>query len=263
VRPAYFADLDATTLFSARWTAGFTADELHQVEGFDGGHCSFMTTGAIRKLRLLAQAADFVPTTTRSLQQATAVRFAGAEPEYMIIANGIHILFRGEIDADWAERSAAIADLAAPADDVLAACRLAARPHPDVRVKTHSGIVTIVLPRTSPGFTIDHAAGLREIADAADYSFSQQGRSIMMLPRGLTKDRAAGEVARRLGATLTAAAGDSYLDLGMLGWADIAVRPRHGELHGHDVGIRETETSGVAAGEEILDIVAAELGVAL
>jgi hypothetical protein len=84
---------------------------------------------------------------------------------------------------------------------------------------------------------------------------SLQGRKIYAVPVPLTKSAALHEVARRTGAELTLAAGDSLLDADLLLAADQSWRPGHGELA--DVnwsapGVRMLPERGVLAGERIL-----------
>lgn len=66
---------------------------------------------------------------------------------------------------------------------------------------------------------------LSEWADARGWTVSLQGRKIYAVPRPLTKSAAVREVARRTGADLTLAAGDSLLDADLLLAADRAGAP--------------------------------------
>lgn len=87
------------------------------------------------------------------------------------------------------------------------------------------------------------------------WTVSLQGRKIYAVPKPLTKSAAMNEVARRAGATLTLAAGDSLLDADLLLAADHAWRPGHGELADTDWSAPHVDVlteNGVAAGEEIL-----------
>lgn len=66
---------------------------------------------------------------------------------------------------------------------------------------------------------------LSEWADGRGWTVSLQGRKIYAVPRPLTKSAAVREVARRTGAELTLAAGDSLLDADLLLAADRAGGP--------------------------------------
>ena len=92
-------------------------------------------------------------------------------------------------------------------------------------------------------------------AEDRGWTVSLQGRKIYAVPKPLTKSAAVREVARRTGADLTLAAGDSLLDADLLLAADRGWRPGHGELA--DAGwtappITALPERGVAAGERIL-----------
>ena len=92
-------------------------------------------------------------------------------------------------------------------------------------------------------------------AENRGWTVSLQGRKIYAVPKPLTKSAAMREVARRTGAELTLAAGDSLLDADLLLAADRAWRPGHGELA--DEGFVAPAVSalperGVLAGERIL-----------
>ena len=92
-------------------------------------------------------------------------------------------------------------------------------------------------------------------AENRGWTVSLQGRKIYAVPKPLTKSAAVREVARRTGAELTLAAGDSLLDADLLLAADRGWRPGHGELA--DTGWTAPDVTalperGVAAGERIL-----------
>lgn len=92
-------------------------------------------------------------------------------------------------------------------------------------------------------------------AEERGWTVSLQGRKIYAVPKPLTKSAAVHEVARRTGAELTLAAGDSLLDADLLLAADEGWRPGHGELA--DSGwtaphVDVLDERGVLAGEEIV-----------
>jgi hydroxymethylpyrimidine pyrophosphatase-like HAD family hydrolase len=92
---------------------------------------------------------------------------------------------------------------------------------------------------------------------------SVQGRKAYVVPDSLTKEAALAEVVRRVGASRVVAAGDSLLDQGVLEYADVAIRPAHGELHEAGwtrPGLVVTSRSGGGAAEEIVDCFASLSG---
>ena len=115
--------------------------------------------------------------------------------------------------------------------------------------------------RMPAGFLAEAAAW----ADGRGWQLSLQGRKLYWVPRALTKSAAVAEVARRVGADVTYAAGDSLLDADLLAAADRGIAARHGELVASGwraAHVAVTAASGVRAGEEIVDWFAAALAAA-
>ena len=92
-------------------------------------------------------------------------------------------------------------------------------------------------------------------AERRGWTVSLQGRKIYAVPKPLTKSAAVREIARRTGAGLTLAAGDSLLDADLLLAADRGWQPGHGELADSEwtaPAITALPERGVLAGERIL-----------
>jgi len=105
------------------------------------------------------------------------------------------------------------------------------------------------------GLPAERVAALGQWCAAGGWRVSWQGRRLYCVPEPLTKSAAVAEVARRAGCDRVLAAGDSLLDTDLLDWADLAVRPAHGELHRAGwcrPQLTVTQSRGVLAGEEIL-----------
>ena len=108
----------------------------------------------------------------------------------------------------------------------------------------------------------DFIASWRAWCEPRDWSVSQQGRKIYAMPHPVTKSAALAHVRERLidqdllsPDAPVLAAGDGRLDADLLAYADLAIRPRHGELE--EAGwtadnLRVTASSGIMASEEIL-----------
>ena len=251
------SDLDRTLIYSAAAFALDGPDEtmprLLCVEFYQGKPLSYVTETAARTLEAVAKTATFVPTTTRTPEQYRRVHLLEKPPAYAICANGGRILVDGEDDPDWAESvRKLVADGCAPLAEVE---RHLAEVSGDFVLKrrTASGLFAYaVVDRAAlpPGWTDALTAWCAD----RGWRTSLQGRKIYCLPAGLSKAAAATEIARRTGATVTLAAGDSLLDIELLEAADLSVRPAHGELH--DTGWTSPATAvtaarGIAAGQEI------------
>ncbi|MEW2132643.1 HAD family hydrolase [Streptomyces sp. NPDC005435] len=253
------SDLDRTLIYSAA-ALGLTmpdarAPRLLCVEVHESRPLSFMTETAAGLLTALGDAAVFVPTTTRSRKQYQRINLPGPLPKYAICANGGHLLVDGLTDRDWhAEVQARLAAACAPLAEVQD--HLAAIGDPlwvrKQRVAEDLFAYLVVERELTPDSWVAELSGW---AAERGWTVSLQGRKLYAVPGPLTKSAAVREVARRTGAELTLAAGDSLLDADLLLAADRAWRPGHGELA--EAGwtaphVDALADRGVLAGERIL-----------
>ncbi|SCF66609.1 HAD family hydrolase [Streptomyces sp. Ncost-T10-10d] len=253
------SDLDRTLIYS---TAALQlpmpdaeAPRLLCVEVYEHKPLSYMTETAATLLDELARTTVFVPTTTRTREQYGRIHLPGPAPRFAICANGGHLLVDGESDPDWQTQvSRRLADECASLAEVRAHLLAAADPAWLLKERVAEDLFAYLVVERAllpEGWVKE----LGEWAETRGWTVSLQGRKIYAVPGPLTKSAAMSEVARRTGATLTLAAGDSLLDADLLLSADRAWRPAHGELA--DTGwsaphVDVTAEHGVAAGEEIL-----------
>lgn len=255
------SDLDRTLIYSAAalqlTMEDAQAPRLLCVEVYDHKPLSYLTQTAAGLLADLTGAAStvFVPTTTRTREQYHRIHLPGAPAEFAICANGGHILVNGESDRDWQQTVARrLSDECASLAEVRAHLVSAADPAWLLKERVAEDLFAyLVVDRAE--LPPDWMKELTAWTEPRGWAVSLQGRKIYAVPRPLTKSAAMREVARRTGATLTLAAGDSLLDADLLLAADRGWRPAHGELA--DAGwsaphIEVTAERGVAAGEEIL-----------
>ncbi|MGP4048066.1 HAD family hydrolase [Streptomyces sp. 2A115] len=253
------SDLDRTLIYSAAALAltmpDAEAPRLLSVEVHESRPLSYMTEIAAGLLTELGAAADFVPTTTRTRKQYQRIQLPGLAPKYAICANGGHLLVDGVSDEAWHARvTERLARECAPLDEVRE--HIAATSDPawvrKHRVAEDLFVYVVVERELLPE---DWVKELAVWAENRGWTVSLQGRKIYAVPKPLTKSAAMREVARRTGATLTLAAGDSLLDADLLLAADRAWRPGHGELADAGwtaPGITSLPERGVIAGERIL-----------
>ena len=253
------SDLDRTLIYSANALFLKTEDHLAPAmvvcEVYEGRPLSFMTRAAESLLLQAAEAAVFVPVTTRTVAQYRRVRLPGPMPKYAVTTNGGVLLHHGEPDGDW---QASVRTL------VSGGCVPLAEVEAYLGRNEFAGWI-LKLRSAEDLFAyaiVDRAAlpaefliGLESWCAARGWTVSLQGRKLYCVPAPVTKQHAVAEVARRLGTDRVIAAGDSLLDRPMLEHADIAFRPSHGELDdaGYlDAHLRVTDARGILAGEEIL-----------
>lgn len=253
------SDLDRTLIYSSAALALTAPDteapRLLCVEVYEGKPLSYLTEAAAALLAELGEATVFVPTTTRTRAQYRRISLPGPAPTYAICANGGHLLVDGVSDPDWHARVLArLADECAPLDEVRAHLEATADPLWTRKHRVAEDLFAyLVLEREL--LPEDWVKELAVWAENRGWTVSLQGRKLYAVPKPLTKSAAMREVARRTGAGLTLAAGDSLLDADLLLAADRGWRPGHGELA--DTGwVAPTVTPlperGVAAGERIV-----------
>jgi hypothetical protein len=253
------SDLDRTLIYSSAALAltmpDARAPRLLCVEVHESKPLSYMTETAAQLLTDLGDTAVFVPTTTRTRKQYQRINLPGPPPKYAICANGGHLLVDGATDHDWhAGVQARLADECAPLEEVREHLLRAADP---VWVRKHRVaedlFAYLVVEREL--LPEDWVKELAAWAENRGWTVSLQGRKIYAVPKPLTKSAAVREVARRAGADLVLAAGDSLLDADLLLAADRGWRPGHGELADTNWAasqIAALPERGVLAGERIV-----------
>ncbi|MFC7906160.1 HAD family hydrolase [Streptomyces nigra] len=253
------SDLDRTLIYSAAALAltmpDARAPRLLCVEVHESRPLSYMTETAAQLLTDLGDRALFVPTTTRTRKQYQRINLPGPPPTYAICANGGHLLVDGVSDPDWhAQVTARLAESCAPLaeiqDHLMATASPAwVRKH---RVAEDLFAYLVVERELLPEEWVKELAVW---AENRGWTVSLQGRKIYAVPKPLTKSAALRELARRTGAELTLAAGDSLLDADLLLAADRGWRPGHGELADTAFtapAVTALPERGVLAGERIL-----------
>ncbi|WP_418956856.1 HAD family hydrolase [Streptomyces tritici] len=253
------SDLDRTLIYSSAALAlgmpDAHAPRLLCVEVHESKPLSYLTEAAAELLEQIAADTVFVPTTTRTRKQYQRIRLPIPTPRYAICANGGHLLVDGVTDHDWHASVLSSLDAeCAPLDEIRA--RFTDTTDPSWvrkhRVAEDLFAYLVVERDQMPEEWLEEFTAW---AGDRGWTVSLQGRKVYAVPKPLTKSAAMREVARRTGATLTLAAGDSLLDADLLMAADRAWRPGHGELA--DAGwtaphLDALTHRGVAAGEEIL-----------
>jgi len=264
VKPLVATDLDRTMIYS-RASGASEGDRC--VEIYDGAPLSFMTEKAADLLSTLAARTPVVPATTRTREQFERIDLPGGPFRYAVVSNGGRILHDGADDITWRRtvESAVAAGSASLAE--VSANLLTRIPAPDsdqqwvgkVRVADDLFCYLVVDRERQPA---DFIASWRAWCEPRGWSVSQQGRKIYAMPHPVTKSAALAHVRERLidqdllsPDAPVLAAGDGRLDADLLAYADLAIRPRHGELE--EAGwtadnLRVTASSGIMASEEIL-----------
>jgi len=108
---------------------------------------------------------------------------------------------------------------------------------------------------------MDYFKVLRSFCSKHNYSLSKQGKKVYIVPSCINKYDPINYIMKLENINTIIAAGDSLLDYPMIEHSNYGIVPLHGELL-RDLPVKKledtvyiTNTSGIFAGEEILDIV--------
>ncbi len=250
-------DLDRTVVHSAR-AAGLEPGAVLCLEQHGGVPTALLTRRTAAALAELDRRTVWVSATTRSAAQYARLdlgRRLGVTPRYVVAACGGVLLVDGVPDPAWASRIAGVLAGAAPRAEVadVLARHLARLPTGAAGpVRDADGVLLVVRASPPAGWLAELAAA----CDARGWRVAVHGPKVHVLPRGLGKGAAVGEVRRRLGATRLLAAGDSPLDADLLRAADAGIQPVDGRLHASGWRadhVAVTAGTGLRAGEEIAE----------
>ncbi|MFZ5642851.1 MAG: hypothetical protein ACOY46_04575 [Bacillota bacterium] len=251
----FASDLDRTLIYSEKFLQDFTG-KVTAVES--GKYFSYMTERSAVLLKDVAYRAIFVPCTTRTIEQYRRIHFFQdvVTPGYAVVSNGANLLVDGLIDTGYREKIfQLLSNDCMAGEDILKeynklASSLWAQPIRNADGAFHYCIID------------RDKAPLRELDDFSRWANDQkwevsiQGRKLYLVPRVINKWSAIKRVVEMTGAEGVFGAGDSLLDLSLIKGADCAIAPAHGELYDQYSNSGDwlfTRTSGIIAGEEILD----------
>jgi hypothetical protein len=255
VRVIVATDLDRTLIYS-RGALAFAPEarpELACVERYEGNDSSFMTMAASRLLVRVAQVANVVPVTTRIPAQLRRVTLPSGPPRFAVAANGGFLFVDGVVDQDWQRTVTGVLRLVAPLPEIWVHLQAVCDPSWTLKLRNADDMFCYAVVRRS-SLPEDFLVQITAWAASRGWSTSLQGSKLYLVPRPLTKSAAVGEVARRIGADVVLAAGDSLLDIDLLVAADRGIHPAHGEIAESgwsSAGVQSTGSVGAQAGEDI------------
>ena len=97
----FASDIDRTLVFS---TNSSDLPECYEViEERKGDVISFMESGDLKSLKELSEYVEFVPVTSRNIEQLNRLRFDefGIRYRYAVVDSGFKVYFDGELDYEW------------------------------------------------------------------------------------------------------------------------------------------------------------------
>ncbi|MGD9517230.1 HAD family hydrolase, partial [Mycolicibacterium sp.] len=194
------SDLDRTMIFSEAAAAMPTpgVHDLVCVEHFRDQPLSYMTRAATGLLREVTDAALFVPTTTRTVEQYRRITLPGGPHRYAITSNGGNILVDSRPDEHWrAVVELRISDSGAPLDHVTGELsrRIDASWVHNFRVAEELFCYLVVDLAAVPVAFVDEWT---QWANDRNWAVSVQGRKIYTVPVALCKSAAVAHLRSRL-----------------------------------------------------------------
>lgn len=232
-RPIFASDIDGTLLFTP---GDDVAASPERFRVFPDGerHAVSISVAALDLLRAVANRAEFVPVTARSVEQYRRLEIFRTElaPRFAIVSGGGNLLVDGEIDTAYRAAVEARAEASRDVYELDVAAFEASFPAARlVRRRLVDGCFYLyeldLGERESPGTAAAVAAA---IAGAPSCAYSLQGRKLALLPPHIDKLAAVRHLADRLGSSRVIAAGDSAADLSMLRGADLGLALLTGEI---------------------------------
>ncbi|MFJ8529498.1 HAD family hydrolase [Bacillus sp. NPDC094106] len=255
----FASDLDQTLIYSRKsFRANIEDEHIQLIETLDGKEISFITHKAISLLQKLQLQAEFIPVTTRTIEQFQRITLFQTEvvPEYAITSNGGNILHNGKQDFVWKETiQKKLSTECLEKEDVLKEFRQISHEDWVISQKTadHLFHYCIIKREHIPN---EELASFTAWLDEQGWTYSLQGRKLYFVPKPVNKWDAVQYIKERLQASTVITAGDSLLDLCMLEGANHAFAPLHGELETKQGNllshISKTEEIGIYAAEEIV-----------
>ena len=223
----FVSDLDNTLIYSYKKDIG----NRILVEEKDGKKLSYMTEEAYQMMSVLSDQVSFVPVTTRSMEQYNRIRFpehlrtGKRTPEYALVSNGGILLHNGEIENEWLAESMAV-KRESEEEMEKGMNILEYTKDRDLDVRLVDGLFVFTKVK-NPERTLEQ---LNTALDPDQVSLFSNGEKVYIFPKKMSKAWAVRRLKERLRPHITAAAGDSMFDIGMLEEADVSFYPN--ELHG-------------------------------
>ncbi len=209
-----FSDIDGTLIFSA---AKKRPDDI-VCEYKDGVEISCITP---RQAELFPKLNGVIPVTTRSIEQYLRINFpSGFSPKYALVDNGGTLLIDGKPEREWTNNSLGIVEKCA---DELARCRRAMESdaHRSFEIRLVDGMF-LFTKSDSP----EHSLELLKAVAGERVECFAVGAKLYAIPAEINKGSAAKRLKERiLPSGTTICAGDSTMDISLLGIADTAVFP--------------------------------------
>ena len=270
----FASDLDSTLIYSSRHCKLINEEKLLPVDFYNNSNCSFITKSIQDKLEHINESMLFIPVTTRSPEQYSRMKYFYdvIKPKYAIVANGGIILKNGNELKAWSDISSAKINKVVSIVTMIKLCSFFLESDLVISYKTCEDLFIYSIldeDKLASNFSkgeisLDYFKILRSFCAKHSYNLSKQGKKVYIVPSCINKYDPIKYIMQLEDIEKYISAGDSLLDYPMLQHSNYGIVPCHGELLKNllekklDDSVYITKTSGIFAGEEILDVVHAK-----
>ncbi|MEA5083566.1 MAG: HAD hydrolase family protein [Lachnospiraceae bacterium] len=215
----FLSDLDNTLIYSYKHNIG---KKIVLVETKEGKELSFMTSKAHMLLEKIKDEMEFIPLTTRSLEQYRRIFFSDKwQVECALVANGGILLRNNKIDEQWYDESLKLIENAQKELE-LGMEILKNDRNIFFEVRKVDGLFVF----TKSNDVVSTRNTLERQLDLSVVSVFNNGNKVYIFPEKLNKGTAVQRIRKLRNPEVIFAAGDSDFDLPMLKEADITIFPK-------------------------------------
>ncbi|MBU3191779.1 HAD hydrolase family protein [Clostridium bowmanii] len=267
----FASDLDSTLIYSSRHCNLINEEELLPVDFYNNNNCSFITKPIQDKLEHINESMLFIPVTTRSPEQYSRMKYFYdvLKPKYAVVANGGIILRHGNALKAWSDISSAKLNKIISTKTMIKLCSFFLESNFVKSYKTCEDLFIYSIldeDKLASNFSkgdssLDYFQILRSFCAKYNYNLSKQGKKVYIVPNCINKYDPINYIMKLENIDIYISAGDSLLDYPMIQHSNYGIVPSHGELlktlslQPLSDSVYTTKTSGIFAGEEILDVV--------
>ncbi|MEZ3422314.1 MAG: HAD hydrolase family protein [Lachnospiraceae bacterium] len=211
------SDLDNTLVYSYKHNIG--SDKIN-VEIYNDREISYITKRTSMLLNSVTKIINFVPTTTRTVEQYKRINLGIPKPKYALVCNGGILLEDGEENPEWYIDSVNM--VKDSEDEIKRGIELLEYDtRRNFELRFIRGLFVFTKCEEPETVVID----LRNLLDNSKVDIFNNGTKVYILPKRLNKGVAITRLKKKLGADKVIAAGDSLFDIPMIEMADYAIVP--------------------------------------
>ena len=212
----FVSDLDNTLLYSIK----HKIEKGICIEKKAGRHQGIMSEYTYRNLEKICKLTDFVPLTSRSIEQYFRICWSKKHfPEYALVTNGAVLIKNGQIDSEWLEHSKAL--VSDYINEMEKLYRFFVRAGEYTTCRIVDGMYVFVYCHDE----VQARCCMEEYAYKTDFHVIAHGKKLYFLPEIFHKGAAVKRIREIFKEKKIIAAGDSIMDIPMLKEADVSLLP--------------------------------------